>query len=144
LKLIDPEVWSDFVPYIDYSGEKRREVSIKESNYFNILQSLAEKFECWLTFDFDRDDNGKVNKKYVIFKNYVSNENVLGFRYGLNLNSIQRTNESKSLVTKLIVKPNQNEFAKNKFCTIARAVSNPTGETAIYDFSYYFNQDLMS
>jgi hypothetical protein len=33
-----------------------------------------------------------------------------------------------------MVKPNNNQYAKNGFCTIARANANPTGETFIYDF----------
>ena len=133
-----------FKPVIDDKCTKRREVSAKESNYFNILQSIAEKFECWLKIELTRDGNGAVSKKKVLFKNYIGNNKRPGFRYGLNLNSIQRTNDSKAITTKLIVKTNSNELAKNGFCTIARAKANPTGETGLYDFSYYFNQGLLS
>ena len=133
-----------FKPVIDNKCTKRREVSAKESNYFNILQSIAEKFECWLKIELTRDDNGAVTEKKVLFKNYIGNNKRPGFRYGLNLKSIQRTNDSKAITTKLIVKTNSNELAKNGFCTIARAKANPTGETGLYDFSYYFNQGLLS
>lgn len=133
-----------FKPVIDDKCTKRREVSAKESNYFNILQSIAEKFECWLKIELTRDSSGAVSKKKVLFKNYIGNNKRPGFRYGLNLNSIQRTNDSKAITTKLIVKTNSNELAKNGFCTIARAKANPTGETGLYDFSYYFNQGLLS
>lgn len=126
-----------FVPTVDDTCAKRREVAAKESNYFNILQSIAEKFECWLEIDTSEG-------KKVRFKNYVGKEKSVGFRYGLNLNQIQRTNDSKAITTKLIVKSNSNELAENGFCTVARAKANPTGETALYDFSYYFNQGLLS
>lgn len=133
-----------FKPVIDDKCTKRREVSVKESNYFNILQSIAEKFECWLEIKLARDNKGAAIGKKVLFKNYIGNNKRPGFRYGLNLNSIQRTNDSKAITTKLIVKTNSNELAKNGFCTIARARANPTGETGLYDFSYYFNQGLLS
>jgi phage minor structural protein len=77
-----------FKPVIDDKCTKRREVSAKESNYFNILQSIAEKFECWLKIELTRDGNGAVSKKKVLFKNYIGNNKRPGFRYGLNLNSI--------------------------------------------------------
>jgi hypothetical protein len=35
-------------------------VTAKESNYFNILQSIAETFECWLTFEIERDEFGAI------------------------------------------------------------------------------------
>lgn len=146
LKTLVPTEAADttFKPVIDDKCTKRREVSAKESNYFNILQSIAEKFECWLKIELARDNNGAVTGKKVLFKNYIGNNKRPGFRYGLNLNSIQRTNDSKAITTKLIVKTNSNELAKNGFCTIARAKANPTGETGLYDFSYYFNQGLLS
>jgi hypothetical protein len=33
-----------------------RAVSAKESNYFNILQSIAETFEAWLLLKIERND----------------------------------------------------------------------------------------
>jgi phage minor structural protein len=84
-----------------------------------------------------------VVKKEVSFKNYLSGKNYAGFRYGVNLDNIQRTYGSKDIVTKLVVKANSNEYATNGFCTIARANSNPTGETSIFDFRYYQDVGLM-
>lgn len=137
---------TDFVPKIDNKCEKVREVSAKESNYFNILQSIAEKFECWLDIDVEHNSYGKVvsSGKKIRFKNYVGKKLPYGFRYGFNLQAVQRTNVSKALTTKLIVRQNSNELAKKGFCTIARANANPTGDTTLYDFSYYFNQGLMN
>lgn len=125
-------------------AQKIRMVTAKESNYFNILQSIAETFECWLTFEIERDELGAIQKKVVNFKNYIDNPNYAGFRYGVNLKEIKRTHESKKIVTKLIVKDNSNEFAKNGFCTITRAAANPTGENYLYDFQYYFNMGMLS
>jgi phage minor structural protein len=132
------------VPRYNSDAEKVRTISAKESNYFNILQSIAETFEAWLDLEITRNGDGGIDDKKVKFKNYVGKTNYAGFKYGINLKDIQRTHESKNIVTKLIVKQNNNEHGENGFCTIARAGANPSGETSIYDFQYYFNAKLMN
>jgi hypothetical protein len=137
-----------------------RSITAKESNRFNLLQDLNETFECWAHFEILHDpdtgeillgkDVGKLDgdeayrqQKFVTFKEYVGKRNYAGFRYGVNLKSIQRTLDSSGAVSKLIVKNNANEFADGGFCSIARAAENPTGENYIYDFSYYIQQGLI-
>lgn len=135
-----------YKPQYNEGAKKVRAVSVKESNYFNILQSIAETFEQWLVISIDRNEDGSIkpNGKKISFKNYRGdNNNYACFRYGVNLKDIQRTYVSKNIVTKLIVKANSNELGKNGFCTIQRAGANPTGENYIYDFQYYQNKGLM-
>jgi phage minor structural protein len=124
-------------------AKKIRTVSAKESNYFNILQNIAETFEGWLDLEIKRDEYGGIEEKKVTFKNYLGETNYANFRYGVNLKDIQRTTSSKNIVSKLIVKQNSNELGQDGFCTIQRAAANPTGENYIYDFQYYHNQGLM-
>jgi hypothetical protein len=73
----------------------------------------------------------------LTFHEYIGKNNHAGFKYGINLKSIQRNLESDEIVSKIVVKDNSNEFAKNGFCSIARAEENYPGENFIYDFSYY-------
>lgn len=136
--------YSTYKPKYNDGAQKVRAVSAKESNYFNILQSIAETFEAWLKLKITRDSYGGVIKKEVLFKNYVGKENFAGFKYGVNLKDIQRTYESKNIVTKLYVKQNNNQHGENGFCTIARANTNPSGETSIYDFKYFQDTGLMN
>lgn len=145
-KNLDYQVWR---PVYSTDGQKIRTVSIKESNYFNILQSLAEKFECWLDINVSHNSNGEIysvdgKPKKIRFKNYAGETNYASFKYGVNLKEIQRTYESKQMVTSLIVKPNNNDFAQNKSCTIQSAGVNPTGENNIYDFQYYHKTGLLA
>jgi hypothetical protein len=84
-------------------------------------------------------DEDRRQKKWVSFHEYLEQENDRGFRYGINLKSISRTLDSSGSVSKIIVKDNSNQFAKNGFCSIARASENPSGENFIYDFSYYIS-----
>lgn len=135
---------STFKPVYNTGAEKIRSITAKESNYFNILQSIAETFEAWLDLKIIRDpESGAVTDKIVSFKKYSGGDNYAAFRYGVNLKDITRTTESKQIVTKLIVKNNSNDLAKNGFCTIQRAPSNISGENYIYDFQYYHNTGLL-
>ena len=126
---------SDYKEQENY--EKRRNITVSASNYYNIIQTMCEKFECWADIQIEHDSKGKVISKTIYYKNYIGQDNPVGFKYGVNLKSITRTQTSKELVTKLIVKNNSNQFAQNKFCSIARAPSNPIKDNVIYDFSYY-------
>ena len=145
-----PTLVSDVQNYITYkpvyneNAEKIRAVTTKESNYFNILQSIAETFEAWLELEITRDSMGAITRKVARFKNYAGEENYASFRYGVNLKDTQRTSVSTNIVTKLIVKQNANENGENGFCTIQRAGANPTGENYIYDFQYYQNKGIMN
>ena len=137
--------------YNDDNFEKIRSITAKESNRFNLIQTLCETFECWPKFEIEHDmstgeillDENYRQKKWVTFHEYIGKDNYAGFKYGINLKSIQRTLDSNGAVSKLIVKDNANQFADNGFCSIARAQENYTGENFIYDFSYYIQQGLM-
>ena len=135
-----------FVP----NYQQIRTIEGKESNIFNLTQTLCETFETWADFVVEHDGLGYTKKdskgnfiKKIVFKPFIGKENWSGFHYKTNLKSIQRTTESKQITTKSIVKPNYNEFAPNGFSTIAYADENPSGESFIYDFRYYENQDLL-
>lgn len=138
--------YTKYIPIYNDRAEKTRTISIKESNYFNILQSIAETFEAWLEIIAERDEQnkGQIKAKKIRLRKYLGSDNYASFRYGVNLKDIQRTYESKALASKLIVKQNNNELGKNGFCTIARAGSNPTGDNVVYDFRYFHNTGLMS
>ena len=133
-----------YTPVFYNNAEKIRQISLKESNYFNGLSTLSETFQSWLRFNFKRDPNGRVEEKRVVFKSYAGEQTWAGFRYGANLKSIKRTLDSKNIVTKMIVKNNNNQGAKNGFCSIARAPMNELGENFILNFDYYIQKKLIT
>lgn len=150
------KVYSDYIPSPDYTAaqdpyhQKVRSISIKESNRFNIIQTLCETFECWADFKIAYEPNGRVRRdtaghpiKTISFRKFVGKDNYAGFKYGINLNSTKRTTISNQLVSKLIVKNNTNQFADSGFCSIARAPSNESKENFIYNFNYFFNHGLL-
>ena len=137
--------------YNETSYEKIRSITASESNRFNLIQELCEIFECWPKFEIDHNpqtgeielDKNYRQKKWVSFHEYIGKDNYAGFKYGINLKSIQRTIESEGIVSKLIVKNNSNEFATDGFCSIARATESPNGENFILDFSYYIQHGML-
>lgn len=131
--------------------EKIRSITARESNRFNLLQSLCELFQCWVQFEIEHEDNGKIaltegyrQKKWVTYKKYIGKDNAVGFKYGINLESIKRTLDSSGAISKIIVKNNANELGEGGFCSISRAKESPTGENFIYNFDYYIGQGLLN
>jgi len=131
--------------------EKIRSISAKQSNRFNILQSIAETFECWVRFDIEHDENtgrtiyrNGIPQKFVTFKNEIGRETGVGFIYGIDLKTIQRTIQSDQIVTKTIVGTNSNEFGIDGFCTIARSEENYPRTNFILNFDYYVTQGLLN
>jgi len=81
--------------------------------------------------------------KTVTLVDYIGTDLGWSFEYGIDLRTIRRTIISDNLTTKVLVLPNDNEFGKNGFCTIARSNLNYTKENFILDFGYYINQGLL-
>lgn len=130
--------------YPVYTDLRYHSVQISKSNYFNAIQELCEKFECWAEFIVLHNTQGDIQgTKYVRFYTDVGETNYAGFRYGINLKSSKRTMDSKAFVSKLIVPDNVSEAADNGYCTISTAKANPSGENYILNFSYYINQGMM-
>lgn len=146
--------------FIEYYGEpdsshvlyeKIRSITAKNSNRFNILQNIAETFQCWVRFKIEHnEDTGKiiyengVPKKTVYFKEEIGEDLGYGFVYGIDLKTISRSIDSNQLTTKVVVAPNTSEYAENGICRIADADLNENGENYILDFGYYISQGLLN
>ena len=139
-------------PLYNKDSEKNLSISVAQSNCFNILQTIAETFECWVELEVKHDpETGKIlfdeesgkPEKYINLREYVGKENHAGFKYGINLNTIERTINSDEFVTKLIVDQAQSDYTDEGFVSISTAPSNPSQESYILDFSYYYGQGLL-
>lgn len=144
------EKTSNYIPIYNNNFEKIRSIEASESNRFNLIQDLCETFECWADFQIEHLENGEIAYdenykpiKKIVFKEFIGKDNYVGFRYGINLKSIQRTIDSDQIVSKIIVKNNSNQFAEDGFCSIARAEDNPIKENFLYNFNYYIQQGLL-
>lgn len=131
--------------------EKIGSIEVSQSNYYNNIQSLCEAFECWARFNIEHEDNGEVKLdeefnpiKTITFHNYVGKDNFSGFKYGINLEGIERSVDSDEIVSKLIVAQNENEYVDGGLLSIRNAKTNPSGESYILNFSYYIEQGLIN
>ena len=142
---------ASFIPQTN-NYEKMTSIEVKGSNRFNILQSIAENFECWVRFTINHNnETGKVlfdsqglPQKYVTLVEYIGKDLGWCFEYGIDLRTIKRKIISDNLTTKIIVLPNENEYAPNGFCTIARSDLNYTRENFILNLDYFINQGLLN
>ena len=148
-ELEEVEDVSNIEPLYNENSEKNLSISASQSNCFNILQTIAETFECWVDLVVEHDERGYITytdgkpNKYVYLKEYAGKDNYAGFKYGINLQSIERTVNSDEIVTKLIVDQSQSEYVDEGFVSIANAPSNTSGESYILNFDYYYNQGLL-
>ena len=137
-------------PQYDSAYNKISSLSEAKSNCFNLLQKLAETFECWLKISVAHDASGALTLdanydpiKTVYFKNYFGIDNPVGFHYGINLNNTQRKIVSEEIATKLIVENNDNQYLPDGMCSIVRAADNVSKEGFILNFNYYINKGVL-
>ena len=145
--------WDQVTPaYRDNPFEEVRSITAKNSNRFNLLQTIAESFDCYCEFIIEHNDDGSIQyttsapieaKKYVKFVRDIGQDNGLSFTYGLDLKSISRTIASDQIVTKMIVPKNSNSFGTNGFCTIARCDENYPRVNYILNFDYYISHGMI-
>lgn len=145
--------WNQVTPaYRDNPFEEVRSITAKNSNRFNLLQTIAESFDCYCEFIIEHNDDGSIQyttsapieaKKYVKFVRDIGQDNGLSFTYGLDLKSISRTIASDQIVTKMIVPKNSNSFGTNGFCTIARCDENYPRVNYILNFDYYISHGMI-
>jgi len=145
---LDPD--NDIKPLYNENYEKISTIEASQSNCFNIIQDLCESFECWAKFVVEHDETGAIKldsegapSKKISFHKYSGDDNFAGFKYGINLESIQRTIESDEFVSKLIVEQVENDVVEGGVVSIASAKSNPSGDSYIINMSYYLNQGLI-
>ena len=140
-------VGQSIVPMYNEESEKYSSISVAQSNCFDILQTIAETFECWVDLVVDHDpDTGYIvpGSKRVYLREYVGKDNYAGFKYGINLDTIERTVNSDEIVTKLIVDSSQSDLVDEGYVSITNAPSNQSGESYILNFDYYYNQGLLN
>lgn len=139
-----------FTPIMN-NYEKMATIEAKNSNRFNILQSIAETFECWVRFEIEHDqDTGYISRdisglpiKKILLVENIGEDLGWSFEYGIDLKGVKRKIKSNDICTKLIVVSNNNEFATNGFCSIARSNLNYIKGNFIMNFDYYINQGIL-
>ena len=118
--------------------EKYRPVDIKESNYYNATQTIAEAFEVYCRYEYIYDDTYHIIGRRVIFyNNFLEEEKgVFDITYPYQTSSITKEMDSTDLVTKLFVKPVDYEYSESGQLDIMSVDANKSREDYILNFDY--------
>ena len=132
--------------------EKARYVDCKNSNKYNITQTLAETFEVFCTYEYKcnagghfvgsyHDEYGNLwtGKKVVFFNRAIKLDNPLVINYQRNLQSISRIIDSSEVFTKMYVNPIQSETLDSGYVSIADTSLNPLLDDFILNFDYLYS-----
>ena len=94
--------------------EKFRMVEGKESNRYNLSQTIAEIFQVYCKYKYYYDDNYHIIDREVIFYNNFLNESkgAIDLTYKYNTENLTRVMDGTGIVTKMFVRPLSDGLAK--------------------------------
>lgn len=131
--------------------EKARYVDCKNSNKYNITQTLAETFEVFCTYEYKCNSDGHfvkdyydeygnlwTGKKVIFFNKAIKTDNPLVINYQHNLQSISRIIDSSEIYTKMYVNSVQSETLDSGYVSIADTTLNPLLDDFILNFDYLY------
>lgn len=122
-----------FIP----TQEKERSIEVKESNIYNITQTIAEKFEIYCRYDYGYDDNYHIiSRKVVFYNNYLHEDDIFSLTYPYSSKKISREMDSANITTKLFVRPSEDYTTLMGEMNICLSEANPTQENYIFNFDY--------
>ena len=117
--------------------EKARPVDIKESNLYNITQTIAEAFGIYCRYEYGYDDNYHIISKQIIFyNNYFDENNLISFVYPYSTNQISREMDATELTTKMYVRPQDSDAVVSGQINIADCTANKMREDYLLNFDY--------
>lgn len=131
--------------------EKARYVDCKNSNKYNITQTLAETFEVFCTYEYKCNSDGHFSgayhdkqqklwtgKKVIFFNRAIKMDNPLVINYQHNLQSISRIVDSSEIFTKMYVNSVQSETLDSGYISIADTTLNPLLDDFILNFDFLY------
>ena len=135
--------------------EKARYIDCKNSNKYNITQSIAEMFEVFCVYEYKCDNHGQfigtyyekidddqsiawTGRKVVFYNRAIKSDNPVVFTYKNNLATFSRTEDTSEIYTKLYVTPIESKDMTNGYVTIADAEANPLLEDYILNFDFLY------
>ena len=123
----------------EYKEKERVALDIKESNLYNITQTIAETFGIFCRYDYEHDDNQQIISRTIVFyNNYIKDrENVISFIYPYSSSSISREMDSTELTTKMYVRCEDDSNTLEGDISIMNSEANKMGEDYLFNFDYF-------
>ena len=124
----------------------RSALDLKESNIYNLTQSLAELFGVFCRYEYTYDENYHIiGRKVIYYNNYLQEEEgYLDLTYPYSTAEITRTCDSDDLVTKMFVRPVNGGENSSDLITIMDVPANKSREDYILNFDYLKSIDAIT
>ena len=125
---------------VENCREKERIIDTRESNIYNITQTIAETFEIFCRYEYEYDENYHiVSKKVIFYNNFISeDEGFSSITYPYDAQSISRNMDSTNLTTKLYVQSSDTDDTVLGSNSISLSNANKTKEDYLLDFDYLY------
>lgn len=137
---------------ITTSLEKSRKIDSKNSNKYNLTQTIAETFGVFCAYEYkcdqkgffvkeytDTNNNIWTGKKVVFYNRAIDLNNPFFINYQDNLDSIKRTKDGSEIYSKLYITPIQSTEMEEGYVSIANTSINPLLDDFILNFDYLYN-----
>lgn len=127
-------------------GEKTRLIEAKESNRYNLSQSVAELFQVFCKYKYYYDDNYHIIDREAIFYNNFLNESqgTIDLTYKYNTEHLSRKMDSNDLVSKMFVSSLNDSDMPSGEVSISDTSANKSLEDYILNFDYLYNIGTIS
>lgn len=118
--------------------EKERIIEVKNSNIYNITQTMAEKFEVFCRYEYGYDENYHIISRTIVFyNNFIQEEyGTISFTYPYSSSSVSREIDSADTKTKLFVLDVENNATLEGYNSIVNSPANASMEDYILNFDY--------
>ena len=132
--------------HVLYKEKWRSALDLKESNIYNLTQSLAELFGVFCRYEYVYDENYHIiGRKVIYYNNYLQEEEgYLDLTYPYSTAEITRTCDSDDLVTKMFVRPVNAGQSNSDLITIMDVPANKSREDYILNFDYLKSIDAIT
>ena len=131
-----------FPKTIQSTREKCRLVEVKESNVYNITQTIAEQFGVFCRYEYEHDDNYQItSRKVIYYNNYIKDKDGhIDLTYPYSSQSITRTVDASEVTTKMYV---TSIDYNDRVVDISEVDANKSKEDYLLNFDYlYKNQAI--
>lgn len=123
--------------------EKQRIIPVSNSNVFNFIQDVAEKFSVWASFKYEYNSAYVVTGRKIIFTKEIEKDSLYSISYGVNSTGISKTTESTELATKVYIDAVESDLEYSGLMSFSEAPQNLMMENFLYNFNYYEERGLI-
>lgn len=118
--------------------EKYRLIDVKESNYYNITQTIAKTFGVYCRYERTYNQNLQCTSKVAVFYNNFlqEQEGAIDINYAYDTAEISREMDSTDLVSKMFVRSLNDENMDSGWASITDTEVNKSKEDYILNFDY--------